>query len=89
MLDAGRQALARAGVPVGAVGLANQGETVLAWDRSQRTAALAGDLVAGPPRAAPSATRCAARAEWLRSITGLPLDPVLRRAEDALAARAA
>src|ERR1700752_945651 len=30
---AGRQVLAQAGVPVAAVALANQGETVLAWDR--------------------------------------------------------
>ena len=33
VVDAGRQALAQAGVPVAAVALANQGETVLAWDR--------------------------------------------------------
>lgn len=32
VLDAGRRAVADAGEPVGAVGLANQGETVLAWD---------------------------------------------------------
>ena len=34
MIDAGRAALAQARVPVAAVGLANQGETVLAWDRA-------------------------------------------------------
>jgi glycerol kinase len=33
VVTAGRQALAQAGVPVAAVALANQGETVLAWDR--------------------------------------------------------
>src|SRR4051812_25683120 len=33
VLDSGRQAISRAGVPVSAVALANQGETVLAWDR--------------------------------------------------------
>ena len=33
VVDAGRQALAQADVPVVAVALANQGETVLAWDR--------------------------------------------------------
>ncbi len=32
VVDAGRAALAAAGEPVVAVGLANQGETVLAWD---------------------------------------------------------
>lgn len=33
VVSAGRKALAQAGVPVAAVALANQGETVLAWDR--------------------------------------------------------
>ena len=32
VLDAGRRAVAQAGAPVSAVSLANQGETVLAWD---------------------------------------------------------
>ena len=34
VLEAGRRALAAAGEPVEAVGLANQGETVLAWDQA-------------------------------------------------------
>ena len=34
VLAAGRAAIAQAGVVVHGVGLANQGETVLAWDRS-------------------------------------------------------
>ena len=33
VLHAGQQALAQAGRPAGTVALANQGETVLAWDR--------------------------------------------------------
>src|ERR671934_472754 len=33
VVDAGRTALAAADAPVGAVGVANQGETVLRWDR--------------------------------------------------------
>src|SRR5439155_23501505 len=33
IVQAGRAALATAGVPVEAVGIANQGETVLRWDR--------------------------------------------------------
>src|SRR4051794_23465276 len=33
VLDAGRRAVEQAGVPIAAVALANQGETVLAWDR--------------------------------------------------------
>src|SRR5919204_6387852 len=34
ILDAGRTALAAAGTAVDAVGIANQGETVLRWDRA-------------------------------------------------------
>ena len=34
VLTAGRRAAAEAGVPLDAVALANQGETVLAWDRA-------------------------------------------------------
>jgi glycerol kinase len=37
VLAAGRRALAAAGAPAHAVALANQGETVLAWDRSTGT----------------------------------------------------
>jgi glycerol kinase len=33
VIDSGRQAVAEAGVSISAVGLANQGETVLAWDK--------------------------------------------------------
>src|SRR5919197_1105004 len=33
MIAAGRAALDAAGAPVGAVGIANQGETVMRWDR--------------------------------------------------------
>jgi glycerol kinase len=32
VIESGRQAVAQAGVPIQAIGLANQGETVLAWD---------------------------------------------------------
>ncbi len=71
---AGREAVARAGGGVGAVGLANQGETVLAWDRAtgqplsaavswqdRRAASVCADLVEHGAR--------------LTRITGLPLDP--------------
>ena len=34
VVAAGRRAVADAGVPIAAVALANQGETVLAWDRA-------------------------------------------------------
>jgi glycerol kinase len=72
---AGHLALSSAGAPADAVALANQGETVLAWDRAtgrplsraivwqdRRSASVCADL--GPDRAAE-----------LQAITGLPLDP--------------
>lgn len=74
VLDAGRQAVADAGEPVAAVGLANQGETVLAWDpatgrpltdavvwQDRRAEGICGDL--------------AAHGDELKRLTGLPLDP--------------
>ena len=70
----GRRALAEAGVPVDAVALANQGETVLAWDPATGrplTPAIvwqdrrAEAVCAAAPR---TATGCAA-------LTGLVLDP--------------
>jgi glycerol kinase len=74
VLDAGRQALVRAREPVGAVGLANQGETVLVWDRAT-----------GHPLSAAISwqdRRATAVCEGLRDqaaelcwLTGLPLDP--------------
>jgi glycerol kinase len=41
VVEAGRQALATARVEVDAVGLANQGETVLAWDATTARGAAA------------------------------------------------
>ena len=46
---AGREAVDRAGGGVAAVGFANQGETVLAWDRRHGPAAEHGHLLAGSP----------------------------------------
>ncbi|CAB4888567.1 unannotated protein [freshwater metagenome] len=77
VLDAGRDALARAGRGrVDAIGLANQGETVMAWERAtgrpvsaaivwqdRRSTGLCDDL------------RSAGWAERLTAITGLELDP--------------
>ena len=71
---AGRAALAAAGVAVEAVGIANQGETVLRWDR-------ASGKPFGPAlswqdrRAAPVARELESHADRLTEITGLPLDP--------------
>jgi len=75
VVEAGREALAASGsVLIGAVGLANQGETVLAWDRGSGrplTAAISWQ----DRRAISVCERLADHAERLRLITGLPLDP--------------
>jgi glycerol kinase len=71
---AGSEAVARAGGGVAAVGFANQGETVLAWDR--RTGQPLSAAVSWQDRRAASV--CADLAEdaaRLTRITGLPLDP--------------
>ncbi|MFF4242990.1 FGGY family carbohydrate kinase [Streptomyces sp. NPDC001822] len=74
VLDAGREAMARAGEPVAAVGLANQGETVLAWDPATGRP-LAPAVVWQDRRSAGLCAELASHAEELKQITGLPLDP--------------
>jgi glycerol kinase len=74
VLAAGRRALAAAGAPAHAVALANQGETVLAWDRSTGTP-LSPAIVWQDRRSGGVCTRLADRAAELAAITGLPLDP--------------
>ena len=74
VVDAGRRALADAGEPVEAFGLANQGETVLAWDPSTGEP-LTGAIVWQDRRAEPLCIELASHAEELRQLTGLPLDP--------------
>jgi glycerol kinase len=74
VVDAGRRALWDAGVEVGAVGLANQGETVVVWDRATG-AALAPALSWQDRRASEICDRLQPAAEELSSRTGLPLDP--------------
>ncbi len=71
---AGREALRTAGVAVAAVGLANQGETVLAWDRGTGRP-LSAAISWQDRRAAGVCARLADRADTLARITGLPLDP--------------
>ncbi|MDG6104968.1 hypothetical protein Daura_32785 [Dactylosporangium aurantiacum] len=74
VLTAGRRAVAEAGVPVAAVALANQGETVLAWDRA--TGAPLTPAIVWQDRRAESV--CAARAGSagrVAALTGLVLDP--------------
>ncbi|GAA4932112.1 FGGY family carbohydrate kinase [Streptomyces coeruleoprunus] len=74
VVGAGRRALADAGEPVAAVGLANQGETVLAWDPATGTP-LTDAVVWQDRRAEELCAGLAPHAETLRAITGLPLDP--------------
>lgn len=74
VVAAGRAALAEAGTPVVAVGLANQGETVLAWDPATGDP-LTDALVWQDRRAESLCTDLAAHADALRQWTGLPLDP--------------
>jgi len=74
VLNAGRKALAEASEPVGALALANQGETVLVWDRKTGdplTAAVSWQ----DRRAFAVCERLREEALDLEAITGLPLDP--------------
>ena len=69
VVSAGRKALAQADVPVAAIALANQGETVLAWDRDTGrplTPRWCGKT-AGPSR---SARRCRRRRTQSHSAPG-------------------
>jgi glycerol kinase len=74
VIDTGREALARAGVVVDAVGLANQGETVLAWDRASG-APESPAISWQDGRAAVVCERIRDHAARLHELTGLPLDP--------------
>jgi glycerol kinase len=74
IVDAGRGALEAAGAAVDAVGLANQGETVLRWNRE--TGEAVGAALSWQDRRAVTVTRdLAEQADRLTEITGLPLDP--------------
>jgi glycerol kinase len=74
VLEAGRAALEAARAPADAVALANQGETVLAWDRPTGRP-LTPAIVWQDRRAASVTDRLAPDAVWLTEVTGLPLDP--------------
>ncbi|OEV02656.1 FGGY family carbohydrate kinase [Streptomyces oceani] len=74
VLASGRAAVAEAGLPIDCVSLANQGETVLAWD--PRTGHPLSEAIVWQDRR--SAGICAGLAEWAELIaerTGLVLDP--------------
>jgi len=74
VIGAGSAAVAQARAPVHAVALANQGETVLAWDR--RTGRpLTPAIVWQDRRSAGICGRLAGSADRLAEITGLRLDP--------------
>ena len=74
VLDAGRRALHAAGEPVSAVGLANQGETVLAWDPATGRP-LTDAIVWQDRRAQDLCDGLASHGPELLHLTGLPLDP--------------
>jgi len=74
VLAAGRDALASARAPAGAVALANQGETVLAWNRRSGQP-LSPAIVWQDRRSAVVCDRLAPAADHLATITGLRLDP--------------
>jgi len=74
VLAAGRAAVAQSGVVVHAVGLANQGETVLAWDPATGTP-LSTALSWQDRRATTVTDAMAADRDRLAALTGLPLDP--------------
>lgn len=74
VVGAGRKALAQAGVPVAAVALANQGETVLAWDRDTGRP-LTPAIVWQDRRAESVCAPLAGSADRVAQRTGLVLDP--------------
>lgn len=74
VLTAGRRAVDAAGVPVAAVALANQGETVLAWDRADGRP-LSPAIVWQDRRAQSICTALADSAAMVAQRTGLVLDP--------------
>ena len=74
VLETGRRACALAGVPIDAVALANQGETVLAWDPSTGRP-LSAALVWQDRRSAQICHDRGAAADLVAQRTGLALDP--------------
>jgi glycerol kinase len=74
IVDAGRAALQAASASIAAIGLANQGETVLRWDRASGRPF--GPALSWQDRRAVSVTRgLEDKADRLTELTGLPLDP--------------
>ena len=73
VIQAGSSAMVASG-PVDAVALANQGETVLAWDRATGQP-LSTAIVWQDGRAADICAELSEHAEWIARRTGLVLDP--------------
>ena len=88
VLAAGREAMAAAGNPtLTAIGLANQGETVMAWDRT--TGVPTGPAIVWQDRRSEViCDRLREHADFLADLTGLQLDPYFVAPEDGVAARA-
>ena len=74
VLSAGERALSAARAPAHAVALANQGETVLAWEKATGKP-LSRAVVWQDRRSAGICERLSSHAGELARITGLPLDP--------------
>lgn len=74
VLATGRRALAAAGRPVASVSLANQGETVLAWDRTSGQP-LSPAIVWQDRRAESVTEELHQDRDWVAERTGLVLDP--------------
>ena len=74
-----RAELDAAGETVAAIGITNQRETVVVWDRRTGRPRAPRDRLAGPPHRARAATSCAppGHEPMIRRATGLVLDPVL------------
>src|SRR5262249_18553113 len=76
VLDAGGRASAQVRDPIGAIALANQGETVLAWDRATGNP-LSRAIIWQDRRSGAICDRLSSRGwrERLHALTGLRLDP--------------
>jgi glycerol kinase len=94
-VDAARDAIEQAGVVPDAIGITNQRETVVVWDRGTGKP-VARAIVWQDRRTADRCSELAPRAEWFAERTGLVVDPYfsatklewLLRADEALARRA-
>ncbi len=73
-LAAGREAIARAGVTPDAIGITNQRETVIIWERATGRPVHPA-IVWQDRRTAARCAELAPRAAWIRDRTGLVLDP--------------